>query len=229
MKTPNIGSIVLAATICIIWGASIALADSSSGTANVGGGMPSPDRVPKDNRTDLTGGQKGVPDEYATTPVRQGSLTEVTDNKWLNKEVTNKQGEKLGKITKVLKDQKTQKEEYVILEIAGSPDARPLPWARFTQEGNNLILNAKKDDLLPSINRTDTKDMSPDLAMFMDQIEEKRAEVKPQVGPGDGRDTNRPVPSTGDMGEDKAAGNLGPRGASPGEAPGFEGEGQKQH
>ncbi len=229
MKTPSISRIVLAVTICLFGGASIALADSSSGSSNAAGGLPAADRVPQDKQTDLTGGHKGVPDEYATTPVRQGSLTEVTDSKWLNKEVTNKQGEKLGKITKILKDQKTQKEEYVFMEIAGTRDARPLRWAQFEQRGSDVILNSKKDDLLPSINRTDTKDMSPDLAMFMDQIEEKRAESKPQVGPGDGRGTNHPAPSTGDMGEDKAAGNLGPRSSSPGEAPGFEGDGQKKH
>ena len=229
MKISSIGRIVIAATICVFFGAVIALADVSSDTSSrMGGTISSPDKVPQDKRTDLTGGEKGVPDEYATTPVRQGSLTEVGDSKWLHKEVFNKQGETLGKITKVLKDQKTQKEEYVILEIAGSQDVRPLPLARFEEHGGKVMLNERKDDLSPSVNRGDTKDMSPDLAMFMDQIEQKRSEPKPQVGPGDGRGTNRPAPSTGVMGEESAAGNLGPRGASPGDAPGFEGEGKKK-
>jgi hypothetical protein len=228
MKAPKL-RIVFAATICMFGGGTtIVLADSSSGTSRAGGGMSSPDAVPQDKQTDLTGGQKGVPDKYATTPVRQGSLMEVKDSKWLNKEVSNKQGETLGKITKILKDQKTQKEEYVILEIAGSQDVRPLPWARFKQDGDKIILNAKKDDLQPSINRGDTKDMSPDLAMFMDEVEQKRAESKPHVRSDDGRGTNLPAPSAGPMGEESAAGNLGPRGASPGEAPGFEREGQKK-
>ena len=228
MKSQNLGRLAFAALLCLFGGAQIVLADSSSGAGgNVGGNMPTQDRIPQDKRTDLTGGQQGVPDEYATTPVRQGSLKEVTDSKWLNHEVTNKRGETLGKITKVLKDEKTQKEEYVFMEIAGTRDARPLPWARFEQHGDKMILNVKKDDLLPSINRTDTKDMSPDLAMFMDEIEQKRSEPKPQVGPGDGRGTNRPEPSAGPQGEDQAAGNLGPRGAPPGRAPGFEGEGKK--
>jgi hypothetical protein len=228
MKTSSMRTLTIA-TVCLFSGAALALADSSSGTSRADGGMRSADAVPQDQRTDLTGGKKGVPDEYATTPVRQGSLTEVRDNKWLNKEVSNKQGETLGKITKILKDQKTQKEEYVILEIAGTQDVRPLPWARFKPHGDKLILNAKKDDLLPSVNRTDAQDMSPDLAMFMDEIEQNRAEPKPQVGPGDGRGTNRPAKSSGPMGEEDAAGNLGPRGASPGAAPGFEGEGKKKH
>lgn len=230
MKQRNLKTIMLAATLATFGAANLAHADASAGAGgNVGGNMPTPERIPQDSRTDLTEGGKGVPDEYSTTPVRQGSLREVKDSQWLNQSVTNKQGEQLGKVTKVLKDEKTQDIEYVFLEVADSRQARPMRWSQFQQQGDKLMLNVKKDDLLPSIDRTDTKDMSPDLAMFMEEIEEKRSEPKPQVGAGDGRGTNRPAPSTGPMGEDKAAGNLGPRGASPGQAPGFEGEGQKKH
>jgi sporulation protein YlmC with PRC-barrel domain len=204
-----------------------AAADSSSASAIAGGNTPSSDKIPKDKRTDLTGGQQGIPDEYATEPVAQGSLKEVKDSKWLNQTVTNKQGEKLGTIRKVIKDEKTQKVEYVFLEIADSRSARPLPWSRFQEQGDKLVLNATKQELLPSVNRTEVKDMSPDLAMFMDEIEQKRAEPKPFVGPGDGRGTNRIEPSSGAMGEEKAAGNLGDRGGPPGQAPGFKNEAAK--
>jgi len=205
-----------------------AAADSSSGSSIAGGNTPTTDKMPKDKQTDLTGGQQGIPDEYSTTPVRQGSLKEVTDSKWLNQPVTNKQGEKLGTIRKVLKDEKTQNIEYVFFEVADSRSARPLPWSKFQQNGDKLVLNSTKEELLPSVNRNDVKDMSPDLAMFMDEIEQKRAEQKPFVGPGDGRGTNRPVPSAGAQGEDAAAGNLGDRGAPPGQAPGFENEAGKK-
>lgn len=204
-----------------------AAADSSSGSSIAGGNTPSSDKMPKDKRTDLTGGQQGIPDEYSTTPVRQGSLKEVTDSKWLNQTVTNNQGEKLGTIKKVLKDDKTQNIEYVFFEIANSRDARPMKWSQFQQNGDKLVLNAKKEELLPNVNRTESKDMSPDLAMFMDEIEQKRAEPKPFVGPGDGRGTNRVEPSSGAMGEEKAAGNLGDRGGPPGQAPGFKNEAAK--
>jgi len=215
-----------AAAASLLLGPNLILADSSSGSSNTGGRISS-DNIPQDKRTDLTGGQQGIPEEYATTPVRQGPLKDATDSKMLNKEVTNKQGEKLGKITKVLKDEKTQKEEYVFMEIAGTRDARPLPFARFEQQGDKVVLNATKAELQPSINRSETKDMSPDLAAYMDQIDEKRSEAKPKVGPGDGRGTNRPDPSAGPMGEDKASGNLGPRAEPPGRAPGFEGDAKK--
>jgi PRC-barrel domain protein len=204
-----------------------AAADSSSASSIAGGNTPTTDKMPKDKQTDLTGGQQGVPDEYSTTPVRQGSLKEVTDSKWLNQPVTNKQGEKLGTIRKVLKDEKTQNIEYVFFEVADSRSARPLPWSQFQQNGDKLVLNSTKEELLPAVNRNEVKDMSPDLAMFMDEIEQKRAEPKPNVGPGDGRGTNR-GPSSGAMGEDKAAGNLGDRGGPPGQAPGFKNEAGKK-
>jgi len=204
-----------------------AAADSSSASAIAGGNTPSSDKMPKDKRTDLTGGQQGIPDEYATEPVAQGSLKEVKDSKWLNQTVTNKQGENLGTIRKVIKDEKTQKVEYVFLEIADSRSARPLPWSQFQEKGDKRVLNATKQELLPSGNRTEVKDMSPDLAMCMDEIEQKRAEPKPVVGPGDGRGTNRIEPSSGAMGEEKAAGNLGDRGGPPGQAPGFKNEAAK--
>jgi sporulation protein YlmC with PRC-barrel domain len=219
--------VVVAASVLLIANG-FAFADGSNTSPTLGGGNSSPDSIPKDKRTDLTGGQQGVPDEYANTPVRQGSLTEVRDSKWINQSVTNKQGERVGKVTKVLRDAKTQKIEYVVLEIANSRHARPMLWSRFEERGDKLVLNATKEELVPSISSKDGKDMSPDLAAFMSEIEKKREEPKPKVGPGDGRGTNRPEPSTGAMGEESAAGNLGPRGGPEGEAPGYEGEGKKQ-
>ncbi len=220
--------IVVAASVLLIVNGSAFAEGSNAPPPTGGGGMPSPDNVPKDKRTDLTGGQQGVPDEYANTPVRQGSLTEVKDSKWLNQSVTNKQGDKAGKVTKGLRDEKTQKIEYIVLEIANSQHARPMLWSRFEERGDKLVWNGSKDELLPSVSHKDGKDMSPDLAGVMHDVETKRAEHKPKVGPGDGRGTNRPEPSTGDSGEEKAAGDLGPRGAPPGEAPGYEGEGKKK-
>lgn len=203
-------------------------ADSSNASSSVGGGMPSPEKVPSDTRTDLTGGGSGIPDEYSTTPVRQGKLKEITDSKWLNQPVTNKQGEKLGTIKKVLKDEKTQDIEYVFFEVADSRHARPMKWSSFEQKGDKLVLNMSKEQLLPNVDRSDTKDLSPDLAMYMEEIEQKRAEPKPFVGPGDGRGTQRVAPSVGAQGEDAAAGNLGDRGGPPGQAPGFENDAKKK-
>ena len=201
-----------------------AAADPSSSSAITGGNMPTPENVPKDKRTDLTGGQQGIPDEYSTTPVRQGSLKEVTDSKWLNQPVTNKQGENLGTIRKVLKDEKTQNIEYVFLEVADSRTARPMPWSKFQQDGDKVVLNMKKEELLTNVNRNESKDMSPDLAMFMDDIEQKRAEPKGTAGQNPAGDPGS-LSGAATMGEDQVGAT---RSAPPTPAPGFKHEGEKK-
>jgi hypothetical protein len=201
-----------------------AAADSSSASAIAGGNTPSPENIPKDKRTDLTGGQQGVPDEYATEAVAQGKLKEVTDSKWLNQPVTNKQGEKLGTIKKVIKDEKTQNVEFVFLEVADSRTARPMPWSKFQREGDKLVLNAKKADLLPEVNRNEVKDMSPDLAMFMDDIEQKRAEPKGASGQRPAGDPGS-LSGAATMGEDQVGATRTP---PPTPAPGFKHEGEKK-
>jgi PRC-barrel domain len=195
---------------------------SSSGIAG-GGGMPSQEKIPKDKSTDLTGGQQGVPDEYSTTPVRQGSLKEVNDSKWLNQPVTNKQGENLGTIRKVLKDEKTQNIEYVFFEIADSRSARPIPWSKFQEKGDKLVLNMSKAELLPEVNRNEVKDMSPDLAMFMDDIEQKRAEPKATAGQRPSGDPGS-LSGAATMGEDQVGATQTP---PPTPAPGFKHDAEK--
>lgn len=217
--------LILAAMLLMSFVASYpAAAEPSSSSGIAGGNTPSSDKMPKDKRTDLTGGQQGIPDEYSTTPVRQGSLKEVTDSKWLNQPVTNNQGEKLGTIKKVLKDEKTQNIEYVFFEIADSRDARPMKWSQFQQNGDKLVLNAKKEELLPNVNRTETKDMSPDLAMFMDDIEQKRAEPKGSSGQRPSGDPGS-LSGASTMGEDQVGATRTP---PPTPAPGFKHEGEKK-
>jgi PRC-barrel domain len=201
-----------------------AAADPSSSSAITGGNMPTKENIPKDNRTDLTGGQQGIPDEYSTTPVRQGSLKEVTDSKWLNQPVTNKQGENLGTIRKVLKDEKTQNIEYVFLEVADSRTARPMQWSKFQQDGDKVVLNMKKEELLTNVNRNESKDMSPDLAMFMDDIEQKRSEPKGTAGQNPAGDPGS-LSGAATMGEDQVGAT---RSAPSTPAPGFKHEGEKK-
>jgi hypothetical protein len=184
--------------------------------------MPQPEKIPHDKQTDLTPGQAGVPEEYATTPVRQGKLKEVSDSKWLNQSVTNSQGEKLGKITKVLKDEQTQNIEYVMFQVGDSQTARPLPWSKFQEKGDKLVLNATKDELQTNVNPKEFKDMSPDLAMFMDEIEQKRDEPKASGVRPPGEPQNFSGAST--LGEDQAGSRPA---VQPPSAPGFEKEGAK--
>jgi hypothetical protein len=200
------------------------LAEPTGSTTMGGGGMPSPEKVPHDKRTDLIPGQPiGPNEEYATTPVRQGKLKEVTDSKWLNQPVTNPAGEKLGKITKVLKDEKTQNIEYVMFQTADGQTARPLPWSRFQEKGDKIVLNATKDELQTNVNPKEFKDMSPDLAMFMEEIEQKRNEPKSTAGEAKPGDPGT-LSGAATMGEDEAGMH---RAAPPVSAPGFEHDADK--
>jgi hypothetical protein len=227
MKTSMLGIMIMALLTCFLTTGPVPVLAEPTGSTTMGGGsMPSPEKVPQDKRTDLTGGQAGVPDEYATTPVRQGKLREVTDSKWLNQQVTNPQGEKLGKITKVLKDEKTQEIEYVMFQANEAQASRPLPWSRFQEKGDKLVINAKKEELLPNVSAKDAKDMSPDLALFMDEIEQKRDEPKGSGSGGHERPSGDPGSLSGAAthGEEQVGSH---RTAPPVSAPGFENEAAK--
>jgi sporulation protein YlmC with PRC-barrel domain len=222
MKTTMLAMMMMALLACFATSGPV-LAEPTGSSTMAGGDVPSSDKIPQDKRTDLTGGQQGIPDEYATTPVRQGKLREVTDSKWLNQPVISAKGEELGKITKVLKDEKTQDIEYVMVQAKDAQASRPLPWHRFQEKGDKLVVNATKEELLPPVSAKDAKDMSPDLALFMEEIEQKRNEPK---GSGGMRPPGEPQTFSGatTLGEDEAAS----RPATPRpSAPSFENEAGK--
>ena len=225
MKT-TMTVMIMALFTCFLIANGPVLAEPTGSSTIAGGSTPSPEKIPNDKRTDLTGGQQGVPDEYATTPVRQGKLKEVTDSKLLNQTVTNPQGEKLGKITKVLKDEKTENVEYVMFQLQDAQSARPLPWSRFQEKGDKIVLNATKEELLPNVSAKDAKDMSPDLAMFMDEIEQKRDEPKGSAGGGSVKPSGDPGHTSGATthGEEQTGSH---RAAPAPAAPGFENEAAK--
>jgi len=175
-----------------------------------------------DKATDMTGGKSGLVEEYADTPVRQGKLQEVRDSKWLQKSVQGPQGETLGKVTQVLKDQKTGDIEYVVLMPNDSKTALPLRWSQFQQKNNDqLQLNMKKEDLKTALNTTSAKDMSPDLEAYMNQLNQVRSE--PNIGRSKGSATSAPA-SVGPMGETQTShgGASGPQAMPEGKAPGLE-------
>lgn len=223
MKTTMLAMMIMALLTCFVTTGPV-LAEPTGSSTMGGGSMPTPDKVPQDKKTDLTGGQQGIPDEYATTPVRQGKLKEVTDSKWLNQPVTTAKGEELGKVTHVLKDEKTQDIEYVMVQAKDAKASRPLPWHLFQEKGDKLVVNATKEELLPPVSSKDAKDMSPDLALFMDEIEQKRNEPKGSSGGMRGPGEPQTFSGATTLGEDEAAS----RPATPRpSAPGFENEGSK--
>jgi hypothetical protein len=212
----------LAGTICAesMKDAALLVADSSK----QGSGLGSTERTttPTDKRTDLTGGQSGTPDEYAGTPVQQGKLQEVTDSKWLQQPVRGIQGDTVGQIKRVFKDEKTGEIEYVILMPSDSKTLIPLRWSQFEEKNDQLRLNMKKEDLKAVMNAPNAKDMSPEIKDRMNEIERVRSQ--PKAGQSEGSATSSPA-AAGPMGESETShgGASGSQGLPPGQAPGLEG------
>jgi sporulation protein YlmC with PRC-barrel domain len=205
------------------WSEGTAFLVAESSMQGSGSGPPGAVTTPVDKHTDLTGDQPGIPNEYSGTPVQQGKLQEVTDSKWLQKPVHGMQGEIVGKITQVLKDQKTGEIEYVILEPSDSKMPIPLRWSQFEEKDDQLRLKIKKEDLKKVLNAPNTKDMSPDIQEHMNHIE--RARSQPKAGSSQGSATSSPA-AGGEHGESETSrgGASGSQALPQGQAPGLEGD-----
>lgn len=168
--------------------------------------QPSPH---EERATDMTGGQEGIVGKYDVMAVRRGDLVDEK-GRHLDQVVKNKKGETLGTIEKLLKDTKTGKIEYAVLELAETKHQLPLQWTQFKHEGDHLILNASKKDLSPA---TSSKDMSPEVSQYMDKINKLRSEQKPKTG----------GPGAPGLPMDRSDG-FGSSATPPGPAPGYEGK-----
>ena len=210
----------------------VALMIATPGFSQVstGSGAPPPESKPlptegskKDKRTDLTGGQTGVPEGYADTPVRQGKLIEMTDSKYKGANVFSTQGEMIGTIKEVLKDQQTNDIEYVVFTSKESNRDMPLRWSLFQTKNDQLQLKLKKEEFQNTVRMNADRDQSPDLKEYMGRINEVRSHPTAPGNPG--IPGQKGPDATGSMGEDTVGGG-GPSGTSglpPGKAPGFEG------
>jgi hypothetical protein len=197
---------------------------SGSSSTNVGPGQEinKPKSGLDKSAVDMTSGKGGIPEHYDVVPVRRGQLHDEKGG-MLDQTVKNPQGETLGTIEKLLKDQKTGKIEYAVLEIAESKYQLPLQWSQFKQQGGNLILKATKADLTPGGTSSMAKDMSPEISHYMEEINKVRE--APKAGGSGLGVTNQPA-SAGSMGEENVGGGgpSGTRALPPqGQAPGHEG------
>ncbi|QPD04455.1 MAG: hypothetical protein Nkreftii_002229 [Candidatus Nitrospira kreftii] len=172
---------------------------------------------------DMTEHQQGATEKYDVVPVRRGELVDDTGHT-LDQVVKNKKGETLGTIEKLLKDKKTGRIEYAVLELQETRHHIPLQWTLIQQDKGKLTLNASKDELHPQTNSLYTKDLSPDISHYMSEINKVRSQPKPTSKNQTKRDIDSPA-ATGPMGE-SAVGGGGPSGTRPlppGGAPGYEG------
>lgn len=196
---------------------------SGSTAVPPGQGMNQPGGGSVDKRSmDMTGEKSGVPSGYDVVPVRRGQLQDEKGG-MLDQEVKNPQGETLGTIEKLLKDTKTGKIEYAVLELADTKFQLPLQWSLFKQQGDKLTLKATKEELKTPVNSSLAKDNTPEISQYMNEINSVRQNpTGGQTGIGI---TDQPA-SVGSMGEEKAGGGgpAGTRALPPqGQAPQFEG------
>ncbi|MFO0773379.1 MAG: PRC-barrel domain-containing protein [Nitrospiraceae bacterium] len=131
-----------------------------------------------DRSTDLTGGQAGIVEEYATTPVRQGKLIDETTNTLLNREVLDAKGTKLRSIHRVMKDEATGDIEYAVVDFDDADYFIPVRWSQFEENGDALVVTLREWQLTRAIAVTSPEDQSPELDHYMEQVEKVRAEFK---------------------------------------------------
>lgn len=210
--------------------------------AQLGGGSSDPMSNQKANQlhtlenqsANMTGSPEGISGKYDVVPVRRGELIDEKGGA-LDQVVKNKKGETLGTIERLLKDIKTGKVEYAVIELAESKYQLPLQWSLFKQEKGKLVLNASKTELDPTTSSVYSKDRSPEISQYMDQINKVRSEPKPKGG--DPGPPGLPLESVGGFGSagsgarghmgEAEVGGGGPSGTSsapPGGAPGYEGD-----
>jgi hypothetical protein len=198
--------------------------DKPDSTMGKGAGTGTPTEPPKvDKKTDLTGGQQGVPEGYADTPVRQGKLVEARESKFADAMVHDAQGKAIGRIKELLKDTQTNEIEYAIFVPDDSKRPIPLRWSQFQSKHDKLQLTLKKEDYRNIVQMNSSKDQSPDLKAYMDQINQVRS--APSTSGSSGVPGQKGQEATGSMGEERVGGGgmSGTSGLPSGQAPGFEG------
>jgi hypothetical protein len=188
------------------------LAETSAGSGNAtSSSKPNQSKSLQGQATDMSGGKEGIAEKYDVVPVRRGELVDGKGHA-LDQTVKNKKGETLGTIEQLLKDKKTGKIEYGVLELEETQYQLPLQWSQFKQDKGKLTLNASRNELYPKISSVYTKDLSPDISHYMDDINKVRNQPKSQGG-GPGA-PGLPFDSVG---------GFGSSGPPPGPAPGYEG------
>lgn len=198
--------------------------DKPDSTMGKGAGTGTPTEPPKvDKKTDLTGGQQGVPEGYADTPVRQGKLVEARESKFADAMVHDTQGKAIGRIKELLKDTHTNEIEYAIFVPDDSKRPIPLRWSQFQSKHDKLQLTLNKEDYRNIVQMNSSKDQSPDLKAYMDQINQVRS--APSTSGSSGVPGQKGQEATGSMGEERVGGGgmSGTSGLPSGQAPGFEG------
>ncbi len=204
--------LIVAIVLTPVWGFAEGSRSQRSGDAMSDPDMNQPQSSFENQATDMTDGREGIVGKYDVVPVLRGKLVDEKGGA-LDQIVKNKKGETLGTIEKLMKDSKTRKIQYAVIELEETKDQVPVQWSQFKQKEGHLTLNASKKDLYPIASSVYSKDMSPEVSQYMDEVNKARKQPKSKTeGPGA---PGLPFDSVG---------GFGSSGPPPGQAPGYEGE-----
>jgi len=177
-----------------------------------------------------------MPKEYAVIPVPVGELTTTKSNVLLKKPVKDLQGNNIGTLENLIVDTHSGRIEYAIVAIENGTHLQPVPWSAIQVKRNGkdtptATIDTSKYQLMPSLMRDDSKDLSPSVKQIVKEMEVLR-EREPQKSQARDRDLIVKEPAMGGpMGEEKAGGSglSGERALPPEkDSPGYKREKEKR-
>jgi len=170
-----------------------------------------PGQQEKPGQLDMTGAGGTMPKEYTVIPVPVGELTTTDKNELLSRPVKDLQGHNIGTLEKLIVDTHSNRIEYAILAIEDGTHLHPVPWSAIQVKRNGsgppmAMIDTSKYQIMPSLMRDDSKDLSPSMKQIVKEMEVLR-EREPRKSQSRDRDLIVKEPALGGpMGEEKAGG-----------------------
>lgn len=170
-----------------------------------------PGQQEKPGQLDMTGAGGTMPKEYTVIPVPVGELTTTDKNELLSRPVKDLQGHNIGTLEKLIVDTHSNRIEYAVLAIEDGTHLHPVPWSAIQVKRNGsgppmAMIDTSKYQIMPSLMRDDSKDLSPSMKQIVKEMEVLR-EREPRKSQSRDRDLIVKEPALGGpMGEEKAGG-----------------------
>ncbi|HET8721261.1 MAG TPA: PRC-barrel domain-containing protein [Nitrospira sp.] len=188
----------------------------------------------KPGQVDMTGAGGSMPKDYTVVPVPVGELKTTEGNELLAKPVQDLQGRKIGTLEKLIVDTYSGRIEYAVVAIENGTHLHPVPWSAIQVKHNGsgpakAMIDTSKYQIMPSLMRDDSKDLSPSVKQLVKDMEVLRER---EPGKSQSREMIVKEPAgSGPMGEDKAGGDglSGTRALPPEkDSPGYKHEKEKR-
>jgi sporulation protein YlmC with PRC-barrel domain len=110
---------------------------------------------------DMTEGKMPPKEFKLAPPIPEGNLKTADNHQFLRKDVKNRNGESVGTIEKIIVDSETGKVAYAEVALKEIKQLVPIPWGLFKVDGENITMNATKEQLeqagsnFPALNPSD--------------------------------------------------------------------------